>query len=84
MPASLPRNLITGGSVFLGSHLVERLMAAGEEVIRHDLTEPIRLEVGRTWHLAFPASPVHYQFNPINLGSPGEFTLRQAISQSSS
>ena len=75
---------------FLGSHLVDRLMEAGEEVIcldnyftgrkaniahwighprfeliRHDVTEPIKLEVDRIWHLACPASPVHYQFNPI-------------------
>ena len=84
------RNLITGGAGFLGSHLIDRLMNAGEEVIcldnyftgrkgnirhwighpsfeliRHDVTEPIRLEVDRIWHLACPASPVHYQFNPI-------------------
>ena len=35
------------------------------ELIRHDVTEPIRIEVDRIWHLACPASPVHYQFNPI-------------------
>ncbi len=34
-------------------------------MIRHDVTEPIRLEVDRIWHLACPASPVHYHFNPI-------------------
>lgn len=90
MPNSLTRNLITGGAGFLGSHLCDRLMTAGEEVIcldnyftgrksnvaqwnshprfeliRHDVTEPIRLEVDRIWHLACPASPVHYQFNPV-------------------
>ena len=35
------------------------------ELIRHDITEPIRLEVDKIWHLACPASPIHYQFNPI-------------------
>jgi len=35
------------------------------ELIRHDVTEPIKLEVDRIWHLACPASPVHYQCNPI-------------------
>ena len=84
------RNLITGGSGFLGSHLAKRLLENGEEVIcldnfftgtkknieelfgnqnfefiRHDVTEPIKLEVDKIWHLACPASPVHYQFNPI-------------------
>ena len=84
------RNLITGGAGFLGSHLAERLIESGEEVIcldnyytgnkenilhllkspkfeiiRHDVTDPIRLEVDRIWHLACPASPIHYQSNPI-------------------
>ena len=82
--------LVTGGAGFIGSHLIDRLMEAGHEIlcldnfytgdkrnilkwyghpyfelIRHDITEPIRLEVDQIYHLACPASPVHYQFNPV-------------------
>jgi UDP-glucuronate decarboxylase len=84
------RILVTGGAGFIGSHLIDRLMASNHDVIcldnfytgtklniahwlqhprfeliRHDVTEPIRLEVDQVYHLACPASPVHYQFNPV-------------------
>lgn len=84
------RILVTGGSGFVGSHLVDRLMSAGHHVIVldnmftgrqrniiqwlghpnfqliiHDVIEPIMLEVDQIYHLACPASPPHYQYNPI-------------------
>jgi UDP-glucuronate decarboxylase len=86
----MKRILITGGAGFLGSHLCERLLTEGEDIlcldnfftgskdnilhlrgnshfecIRHDVTNPIYLEVDQIYNLACPASPVHYQYNPI-------------------
>jgi len=84
------RTLVTGGAGFIGSHLCERLLADGHEVlcldnfftgtkkniahllsnprfelITHDVTQPILLEVDWIFNLACPASPIHYQYNPV-------------------
>jgi UDP-glucuronate decarboxylase len=91
------RILVTGGSGFLGSHLCERLLGEGHEVVcldnfftgsranvehlldnhrfelmRHDVTDPLTLEVDEVFHLACPASPIHYQRNPVR-------TIRTAV-----
>ena len=84
------RIMVTGGAGFLGSHLCERLVAAGHDVLcvdnfftgrrrnverlldskrfelmRHDVTLPLYVEVDEIYNLACPASPIHYQFDPV-------------------
>ncbi|HWF63440.1 MAG TPA: UDP-glucuronic acid decarboxylase family protein [Rhizomicrobium sp.] len=88
--ATRKRVMVTGGAGFIGSHLCERLLARGEDVLcvdnfftgtkdnvaqllasphfelmRHDVTFPLYVEVDEIYNLACPASPVHYQFDPV-------------------
>lgn len=87
---SSKRIMVTGGAGFLGSHLCEKLLAAGHDVLcvdnfftgsrrnvapllgdpnfelmRHDVTFPLYVEVDEIYNLACPASPIHYQFDPV-------------------
>jgi len=86
----MKRVLVTGGAGFIGSHLCERLLSRGDDVLcvdnfftsrrqnithllgnpmfefmRHDITWPLYVEVDQIYNLACPASPVHYQFDPV-------------------
>src|SRR5579872_2379101 len=90
MGSTRKRVMVTGGAGFLGSHLCERLLRAGDDVLcvdnyftgrkeniaplighphfeamHHDVTVPLDVEVDEIYNLACPASPVHYQYDPV-------------------
>ena len=96
--------LVTGGAGFLGSHLCDRLISDGNEVVcldnfftgskqniihlmdnqnfelvHHDVVDPFKFEVDQIYNLACPASPVHYQYNPIRTLKMGTLAMYNVL-----